>query len=113
MAKIQAIRARISSVESSAKITKAVEMIAAARYKKTETAFMNVKPNLQHTSAIMARLIAAKQERLSEFVAARPCRRVGVIVLSTDRGLCGGLNSQLFRMLLSRINTWQATGIEV
>jgi F-type H+-transporting ATPase subunit gamma len=114
MAAGKEIRTKIKSVESTRKITKAMEMIAAAKMRKSQDRMKAARPYAEKIARVATHLAYAHTEYKHPFVAERDnVRRVGVIVVSSDKGLCGGLNTNAFRVLVSQMKQWEAAGVGV
>ena len=107
------IRTKIASVKSTQKITRAMEKVAASKMRKTKDRMQATRPYSKRIASIIKHLAHANPEYKHNFLIKRDTKRVGIIVISSDRGLCGGLNSNLFRRTLSLLSQWQKTGIEV
>ena len=112
MAAAKEIRTKIGSVQNTQKITKAMEMVAASKMRKAIERGLASRPYANKIRAVIGNLAQANSEFSHPFMEERPVKRVGVIVVSTDRGLCGGLNSNLFKTVLSQLKTWQGDDIE-
>ena len=98
MANAKEIRTKIRSVQNTAKITKAMEMVAASKMRKAQERMRAARPYAERMRNVIAHVRAAHSEYKHPFLTAREgVKRVGYIVISTDRGLCGGLNSNMFR----------------
>ncbi len=107
------IRTKINSVKSTQKITKAMEMVAASKMRKAKDRMSATKPYSKKISEVISRIAAADLEYRHPFLIDREVRRVGMIIVSTDRGLCGGLNTNLFKLALNKISELGEKGIEV
>jgi len=108
------IRSQITSIKNTQKITKAMEMVAASKMRKAQDRMEASRPYAEHIRTVIGHLRMANPDSRVELLQERPeIRRVGYIVVSTDRGLCGGLNANMFRMLLGEIGEWQSKGVEV
>ena len=108
------IRTKIASVKNTQKITKAMEMVAASKMRKAQDRMVAARPYAKGIRNVMAHLAHANPEYKHEFLTPRDrVRRIGLLIISTDRGLCGGLNSNLFRETLSRMRQWEESGIEL
>ena len=113
MAGAKEIRGKITSVKNTQKITKAMEMVAASKMRKAQDRMRAARPYAQKIRAVISHLANANPEYKPPYLVARAeVRRIGLIVVTTDRGLCGGLNANLFRMLLRQIKTWEEAGKE-
>jgi len=102
------IRGKIKSVENTKKITKAMEMVAASKMRKAQERMRAARPYGDKIRNIVARLAQANPEYRHPFVVRRPqIRSVGLILVSTDKGLCGGLNTNTQRAVLARAKQWE------
>jgi len=106
------IRVKIASVQNTQKITRAMEMVATSKMRKAQERMRAARPYAERMRNVVAHISQAHSEYHHPFLIPRPVKRVGVIVVSTDRGLCGGLNSNLFRMLLQNLKRWQNDNVE-
>jgi F-type H+-transporting ATPase subunit gamma len=98
MATLRDIRRRINSVKKTAQITKAMQMVAAARLRRVQEALQNTRPYADKMNQVVAQLVQHNREGTHPLLEERPApRRMELLVVSTDRGLCGGLNTNLFR----------------
>jgi F-type H+-transporting ATPase subunit gamma len=114
MAGSKEIRNKIKSVQSTRKITKAMEMVAASKMKKAQDRMRASRPYVGRMVAIARHLAHATPEYRHEFLLKRPAvRNVGLIVVTSDKGLCGGLNTNALRIALAKMKEWQAAGIGV
>jgi F-type H+-transporting ATPase subunit gamma len=108
------IRSQIKSIENTQKITKAMEMVAASKMRKAQDRMSASRPYADQIRTVIGHLRMANPDFKPPLLFAREeVKRVGYIVVSTDRGLCGGLNANMFRMLLKEIVAWQEKGVEV
>ncbi len=108
------IRVKIKSVQNTRKITKAMEMVAASKMRKAQERMRSARPYGDRIRNIVARLAQANPEYRHPFVAKRPVQKnVGLIVVSTDKGLCGGLNTNIQRAALVRIKQWESEGVKL
>jgi F-type H+-transporting ATPase subunit gamma len=107
------IRSKIGSIKNTQKITRAMEMVAASKMRKTKDRMMATRPYSKKIGQIIKHLAQANPEYKHSFLIERPVKRVGIIVISSDRGLCGGLNSNLFRKTLIQMMQWDKANIEV
>ena len=107
------IRTKIASIKNTQKITRAMEKIAASRMRKTKDRMQATRPYSKKIARIIKHLAHANPEYKHSFLIKRDVKRVGVIVISSDKGLCGGLNSNLFRKSLTHLVQWNKDGIEV
>jgi F-type H+-transporting ATPase subunit gamma len=108
------IRMKIRSVQNTRKITKAMEMVAASKMRRAQERMRATRPYVEKILNVAAHISHANPEYRHPFLIARDTvRRVGVIVVTTDKGLCGALNTNLLRMVLQQYKDWQAQGEEV
>ncbi len=116
MANLKAIRNRIKSVQSTQKITKAMKMVAAAKVRRAQMKMMAARPFTQAVVGMLKRAVSEVAEidlQGLELLERRPIKTVAVIILSSDRGLCGGYNSVIFREAMIRIKQLQEEKKEV
>ncbi|HEX7327079.1 MAG TPA: F0F1 ATP synthase subunit gamma [Casimicrobiaceae bacterium] len=114
MAGSKEIRNKIKSVQSTRKITKAMEMVAASKMKKAQDRMRAGRPYVERTFAIAMHIARANTEYHHPFLVKRAeVKRVGVVVITTDKGLCGGLNTNVLRLVTQRFREWRDAGIEV
>jgi F-type H+-transporting ATPase subunit gamma len=108
------IRVKIKSVQNTRKITKAMEMVAASKMRKAQERMRMARPYGEKIRNVAAHISHANPEYRHPFLVSRDSvQRVGVIVITTDKGLCGALNTNLLRMVLNQYKSWQAEGEEV
>ena len=108
------IRVKIKSVQNTRKITKAMEMVAASKMRKAQERMRQARPYADKVRNIVAHLALANPEYKHAFVVKREnIRNVGVILVSTDKGLCGALNTNIQRMTLARVKQWEAAGVSL
>ena len=107
------IRTQITSIKNTQKITRAMEMVAASKMRKTKEKMDATRPYSKKISQIIKHLAHANPEYKHPFLQEREVKRVGVIIVSSDRGLCGGLNSNLFRVILKHFQEWEQANIEI
>ncbi len=115
MAAAKEIRTQIGSIKNTQKITSAMEMVAASKMRKAQDLMRASKPYAKQIRNVVAHIADADvdQEDLHPYMVERPVNRVGYIVISTDRGLCGGLNHNLFKALLKEASGWKKEGAEL
>jgi F-type H+-transporting ATPase subunit gamma len=105
---------KIKSVQNTRKITKAMEMVAASKMRKAQERMRMARPYGEKIRNVAAHISHANPEYRHPFLVARnTVKRVGLIVITTDKGLCGGLNTNLLRMVLGEYKAWQAQGEEI
>ena len=108
------IRVKIKSVQNTRKITKAMEMVAASKMRKAQERMRMARPYGEKIRNVAAHISHANPEYRHPFLVSRDSvKRVGLIVITTDKGLCGALNTNLLRMVLNQYKTWQSEGEEV
>ena len=107
------IRTKIASIKNTQKITRAMEMVAASKMRKTQDRMQATRPYSKKIGQIIKHLAHAVPEYKHTYLVERPVKRVGVILVSSDRGLCGGLNSNLFRRTVGQMKTWDSQDIEI
>ena len=112
MAGSKEIRNKIKSVASTRKITKAMEMVAASKMRKAQERMRASRPYLERALAIAQHIAKANVEYKHPFLVKRDVKRVGAIVVTTDKGLCGGLNTNALRLVTQKYREWRAAGIE-
>ncbi len=107
------IRTKIKSVQNTRKITKAMEMVAASKMKKAQERMRAARPYGEKIRNVAAHLSHANPEYRHPFLVSRDTvKRIGVIVITADKGLCGGLNTNVLRLALNRMKEWGAQGEE-
>jgi F-type H+-transporting ATPase subunit gamma len=107
------VRTKIGSIKNTQKITRAMEMVAASKMRKTKDRMQATRPYSKKIGRIIKHLAQANPEYKHPYLITRDVKRVGIIVVSSDRGLCGGLNSNLFRKTLAHLTQWEKANIEV
>jgi F-type H+-transporting ATPase subunit gamma len=108
------IRTKIRSVQSTQKITKAMEMVAASKMRKVQDRMRAARPYGEKIRNIIAHMAHANTEYRPPFLIKRePVKGVGLIVVTSDKGLCGGLNTNVLRMVLGRMREFEAGGARV
>jgi F-type H+-transporting ATPase subunit gamma len=107
------IRIKIASIKNTQKITRAMEMVAASKMRKTKDRMQATRPYSKKIGQIIKHLAHANPEYKHSFLLQREVKRVGIIVISSDRGLCGGLNANLFRKSLVQLLEWEKKNIEI
>jgi len=113
MAGTKEIRLKIKSVQNTRKITKAMEMVAASKMKKAQERMRRGRPYAQRLLDITMHAARANTEYKHPLLTRRETvKRVGVVVITTDKGLCGGLNTNVLRLVLNQHKEWLAKGIE-
>ena len=113
MAGAKEIRTKIASVQNTQKITSAMQMVAASKMRRTQEKMSQSRPYSKGLYDIIGHIAASHSEFHHPFMEQREVRNVGIIVISTDRGLCGGLNINLFRKVLQKMQSFKDQGIGV
>jgi len=107
------IRGKIRSVKNMQKITKAMEMVAASKIRKAQNQMEASRPYAERIRRVIGHLAHANPDYKHPFLVEREVKRVGYIVISTDRGLCGGLNVNMFKAVIGELTKWQGENVEV
>ena len=111
MAAGKEIRGKIKSVENTKKITKAMEMVAASKMRKAQERMLAARPYSEKIRNIAAHLGQANPEYVHPFMRVNESKKVGVIVVTTDKGLCGGMNTNVLRVVTAKLRELQDQGI--
>ncbi|MGD8827493.1 MAG: FoF1 ATP synthase subunit gamma, partial [Gammaproteobacteria bacterium] len=112
MAGAKEIRTQIKSIQNTQKITKAMEMVAASKMRKAQDRMTSSRPYARKMRKVIGHLARANPDYKHPYLIERETARVGFIIVSTDRGLCGGLNINLFKAALKEFRDWQKKDIE-
>jgi F-type H+-transporting ATPase subunit gamma len=112
MASGKEIKGKIGSIKNTQKITSAMEMVAASKMKKAQNRMALGRPYAENIRNVIGHLANANLEYRHPYLEEREVKRVGYIVISTDRGLCGGLNTNEFKMVVKDAQKWQEQGVE-
>lgn len=108
------IKTKIKSVQNTRKVTRALEMVSASKIRKAQERMKTSRPYARAMKQVIGHLAQANTDFQHPFMVERPeIKRVGFIVISSDRGLAGGLNNNLFRRMLGEVRGWQDKGAEV
>ena len=113
MASGKEIRSKIKSVQNTQKITRAMEMVAASKMRKAQDRMAATRPYAHNIRRVIGHLAMAHPEYTHDYMREREVKRVGMIIISTDRGLCGGLNTNLFKAGVGMLREWRDKGVEV
>ena len=113
MAGAKEIRSKIASIKNTQKITRAMEMVAASKMRKTQERMRASKPYASKIYDVVKHIARANSEYRHPFMTQREIKRIGIIVVTSDRGLCGGLNANLLREAITTMRPWHAEGKEV
>ncbi|ANH74315.1 ATP synthase F1, gamma subunit [Ralstonia insidiosa] len=112
MAGTKEIRTKIKSVQNTRKITKAMEMVAASKMRKAQERMRAARPYAEKIRNVAAHMALANPEYKHPFMVERDIKRAGLIVVTTDKGLCGGLNTNVLRAVTNQLREQQGKGIE-
>jgi F-type H+-transporting ATPase subunit gamma len=107
------IRTKIASVKSTQKITKAMQMVATSKMRRAQERMKLARPYAQKIRTVIGHLNEANPDFRHPFLVSREPKAVGIIVISTDRGLAGGLNANLFKQVLLQMRDWENKGAQV
>ncbi|MGP1958759.1 MAG: F0F1 ATP synthase subunit gamma [Arsenophonus sp. NC-CH8-MAG3] len=107
------ILSKIGSVQNIKKITKAMEMVAASKMRKTQERMAASRPYAKTMLNVIGHLALGNLEYKHPYLKERDIKRIGYLIISTDRGLCGGLNINLFKKLLKEMKSWTDKGIQI
>lgn len=113
MAVAKEIRTKIRSIKNTQKITRAMEMVAASKMRKAQDRMHRAQPYAKKILQVIGHLAAGHPEYHHPFLNVREIKRVGFIVISTDRGLCGGLNTNLLKATIRNIKEWKDKGADI
>ena len=113
MASTKEIRTKIASVSNTQKITSAMEMVAASKMRKVQDNMTQTRPYAENMRKVISHDASGSLEYQHPYLQQREPKRVAYIIISSDRGLCGGLNSNLFKKVLEEMEQWRAKGVEV
>jgi len=112
MAVGKAIRKKIASFKSTQKITSAMQLVAASKMRRTQERMRRSRPYSEHIRAVIGHFANSNPEYRHSYMLAREPKRIGYIVVSTDKGMCGGLNINLFRALVKDMRDWKDKGVD-
>lgn len=107
------IKTKIKSVQNTRKVTRALEMVSASKIRKAQDRMKASRPYANAMKQLIGHLAQANSEFQHPYLVEREVKRVGYIIASSDRGLAGGLNNNMFRKLLGEIRQWQDQGVQV
>ena len=114
MASSKEIRTKIKSVENTRKITKAMEMVAASKMRKAQERMRQARPYAEKIRNVAAHLSYAQSEYKHPFLVKKDqVKNIGLIVVTSDKGLCGGLNTNVLRMSVNQMKQWESQGKKV
>jgi len=106
------IRNQIGSIKSTQKITSAMEMVAASKMRKAQERMRATRPYAEKMRQAIGHIAKSNKDYVHPFMKERDVKRVGYIVVSSDRGLCGGLNNNAFKLLVREMRAWKEEGVE-
>lgn len=107
------VKTKINSVKSTQKITSAMEMVAASKMRRAQDRMLLGKPYAHRIRSVIGHIANSAPEYRHRYFDDRATKRVGYILVSTDRGLCGGLNINLFKTVLKEMQKWSDQGVEI
>ena len=107
------IRNQIGSIKSTQKITSAMEMVAASKMRKAQERMRATRPYAEKMRQVIGHISKSNKDYVHPFMREREVKRVGYIVISSDRGLCGGLNGNAFKLLVREMKDWKKEGVEI
>ena len=113
MASTKEIRTKIASVSNTQKITSAMEMVAASKMRKVQDNMTQTRSYAENMRKVISHVASGSLEYQHPYLQQREPKRVAYIIISSDRGLCGGLNSNLFKKVLEEMEQWRTKGVEV
>ena len=106
------VKTKITSIQSTQKITSAMEMVAASKMRRAQERRQLGKPYADRIRSVVGHIASAVSEYKHQYMEQREIKRVGYIIISTDRGLCGGLNTNLFKQVIKSMKGWSDQGVE-
>lgn len=113
MASLKEIRAKVTSIKSTQKITRAMQMVAASKMRRAQERMQMGRPYADGMRRVIANLIQAQSDYKHPYMLSRPIHRVGFVVVTSDRGLAGGLNINLFKNLTKKVKSYQEQSVQV
>lgn len=113
MAGAKEIRTKIASIKKTQKITRAMEMVAASKMRKTQERMRRSRPYAAKIRSVVQHVAKSHSEYQHSYLSPRPIKRVGLIIITTDRGLCGSLNINLFKETILKMKEWQNENIAI
>ncbi|HFD79702.1 MAG TPA: F0F1 ATP synthase subunit gamma [Gammaproteobacteria bacterium] len=113
MAGAKEIRTQIKSISNTQKITKAMEMVAASKMRRAQDRMQSSRPYADKMRTVVSHMRKAHPEYRHPYLIERDAKRVGIIIISTDRGLCGGLNINLFKSAIASMKEWHEQQLEI
>lgn len=113
MASLKEIRAKVTSIKSTQKITRAMQMVAASKMRRAQERMELGRPYADGIKRVISHLVNAQSDYKHSYMVSRPVSRVGFVVVTSDRGLAGGLNINLFKQLIKKVKSYQDQSVEV
>ncbi len=113
MSDAKEIRTKIKSIKSTQKITRAMQMVAASKMRKAQDRMQASRPYSEKIRNVISHLVQGRLEYKHAFMVERETKRIGFIVVSTDRGLCGGLNANLLKTTVQTMRNWNMQSIPI
>ena len=113
MSQAAKIRSTIASTQKTCQVTSTLELVAASKLSKTQAFMEKSRPYAEKMLQVIGHVAHANSEYQHPFLQSRPVKRVGYIIVSSDRGLCGALNTALFKETLQHMQTWRNQDVEV
>jgi len=113
MASAKEIRTKIASIKSTQKITKAMQMVAASKMRKAQERMRAARPYAEKIRNVIGHICLTNPDHRHPYLTERPVKTVGMIVIGTDRGLCGGLNVNIFKQALTAVREYETQGVAV
>jgi F-type H+-transporting ATPase subunit gamma len=107
------VRSKISSIKNTQKITRAMEMVAASKMRKAQERMQHAKPYAKKILEVIGHVASSHLEYQHPYLQTREVKRVGYIVVTSDRGLAGGLNTNLLKTVITDIKNWRDKNVEV
>lgn len=107
------IKTQIGSIKNTQKITSAMEMVAASKMRKAQGRMERSRPYAERIRQVVGHIANANPDYQHNFMVVREVKRVGYIIVSTDRGLCGGLNTNLFKQVIADMRSWHEQGVAI
>ena len=107
------IKTQIGSIKNTQKITSAMEMVAASKMRKAQGRMERSRPYAERIRQVVGHIANANPDYQHNFMVVREVKRVGYIIVSTDRGLCGGLNTNLFKQVVADMRSWHEQGVAI
>ena len=113
MASLKEIRAKVTSIKSTQKITRAMQMVAASKMRRAQERMEMGRPYADSMYRVISHLVKAQSDYKHPYMVSRPVRRVAFVVVTSDRGLAGGLNINLFKNLIKKVKSYQEQSVEI